>query len=43
MRLRTSLLHASRPENSMLDTILIAAGLGGFALTVLFVYACERL
>jgi hypothetical protein len=33
----------SRPENSMLDTILIVAGLGAFALTVAYVFACERM
>ena len=36
--------HATRhKEHPMLDLILIALGLGFFALSVAYVYACDRL
>ena len=30
-------------ENTMLDTILLAAGIVGLLLTVAYAYACERM
>jgi hypothetical protein len=33
----------ARKENSMLDLILLALGLGFFAAAVGYTYACERL
>jgi hypothetical protein len=32
-----------RKEQSMLDVILLAVGLGFFALSIAYVYACDRL
>jgi hypothetical protein len=30
-------------RNEVLDTILLAAGIGGLLLTVAYAYACERM
>lgn len=37
--------HAARnsQEDKVLDTILLAAGIGALFLTVLYAYACERM
>jgi hypothetical protein len=32
-----------RKEQSMLDVIMLAVGLGFFALSIAYVYACDRL
>ena len=36
-------LHKRDQENSMLDVIVLALGLGFFAAAVGYTYACERL
>jgi hypothetical protein len=36
-------LATHRKEQSMLDVILLAVGLGFFALSIVYVYACDRL
>lgn len=35
--------RADATENSMLDVIFIAAGLGFFAVAILYLAACDRL
>ncbi|HEY3917141.1 MAG TPA: hypothetical protein VGL83_05085 [Stellaceae bacterium] len=33
----------AQAENLMLDTLMLIAGLAGFALTVLYAYACDHM
>ena len=42
-RLWWPLQHTGRKEHPMLDVILLALGLGFFALTIGYAYACDRL
>ena len=42
-RLWCSLQHTGRKEHPMLDLILLAGGLGFFALSIGYTIACDRL
>jgi hypothetical protein len=42
-RLRRPLQSTGRKEHPMLDLILLALGLGFFALTIGYAHACDRL
>ena len=42
-RVAADAAFARRQEHSMLDIIMLAIGLGFFALSVGYVYACDRL
>lgn len=38
-----SICHFHRKEHAMLDIVLLALGLGFFALSVVYTYVCEQL